>query len=139
MGIEHVQTPPVRPLMIFDGDCFFCTFWIQRWQRSTGQQVEFVPSQSPRVAAQFPELPPEQLEQSVQLVEPNGAVYGGAEAVFRALAVNPRRRLGFRLYQKLPGFAPITELCYRFVANHRTAFSALTRFFLSGRRSDSSR
>src|SRR5947207_13700312 len=104
--------------MIFDGDCRFCVFWIKRWQRSTGDRIEYTPFQSPAVSAQFPELPRERFEQSVHLIEPNGAVYCGAEAVFRSLAVNPRRQFWLRLYEKLPGFAPLTECVYRFVANH---------------------
>ena len=43
-------------------------------------------------AEQFPELPREHFEKSVHLIEPSGLVYNGAEAVFRSLAVNPRRR-----------------------------------------------
>ena len=118
--------------MIFDGDCHFCTFWIRRWQRATGDQIEYLPFQNPQVAARFPELPRERFEQSVQLIEPSGAVYSGAEAVFRSLAVNSHQRFGLRMYQKLPGFAPLAEWCYRFVARHRPAFSALTRFFFGG-------
>ena len=92
--------------------------------------MEYVPYQNPRVREEFAELARERLEKSVHLVEPDGAVYKGAEAVFRSLASNPRRRVWLTLYQKLPGFTPITEWVYRFVANHRSAFSALTRFFV---------
>jgi len=115
--------------MVFDGECRFCAFWIARWRRATGDRVEYAPFQSPEVAARFPELPRQRFEKSVQFIEPDGTVYSGAAAVFRSLAVNPQRRWGLRLYQKLPGFAPLAEWAYRFVASHRTAFSALTRFF----------
>src|SRR5437762_2575027 len=96
MQIAHVQAPPARPLMVFDGECSFCSFWIARWRRTTGDRVEYVPFQSPQVAAQFPELPRERFEKSVQFIEPDGNVYSGAAAVFRSLAVNPRRRWGLR-------------------------------------------
>ena len=132
MQETRVQSPPARALMIYDADCRFCVFWIKRWQQATGEKVEYVPFQNPRVATEFPELHRERLERSVHFIEPDGVVYRGAEAVFRSLATNPRRRLWLRLYQKLPGFAPLTEAAYRFVANHRTAFSALTRFFFQG-------
>ena len=129
METVQVQSPPAKPLMIFDGECRFCLFWIRRWQRATGDRVEYLPFQSPEVAGQFPELTRERFERSVQFIEPSGAVYGGAEAVFRSLAVDPRRGRLLRMYQKVPGFAGITECCYRFVANHRGAFSTLTRLF----------
>lgn len=116
--------------MFFDGECDFCKYWVARWQRSTGQRVEFVPFQSGRVTAQLPQLPYEKLRQTLHLIEPNGAIYTGAEAVFHALALNPKRRIWLWLYQRVPGFAKIAEWCYRFIANHRAEFSALTRVFL---------
>jgi len=113
--------------MIFDGDCKFCRFWIHRWQQYTGEHIDYLPFQDLRVAELFPELPRERFEQAVQLIEPDGRVYSGAEAVFRSLAYNPHMRWPFWSFQNVPGVAPVTECCYRFVAKHRTAFSALTR------------
>ena len=131
MEVARVKSPPARPLMIFDGDCHFCSFWIERWKRATGEGVEYVPFQSPRVRAEFPELPRERLEKSVRLIEPIGTVYSGAEAVFRSLAVNPRRRLWLWMYQTIPGFGAVAEWGYRFIANHRTAFWTLTRLAIA--------
>ena len=42
MERSRVQSPPAKPLMIFDGDCRFCVFWIRRWQRATGEAVEYL-------------------------------------------------------------------------------------------------
>ena len=52
--MTRVKSPPARPLMIFDGDCRFCAFWIRRWQRATGEAVEYIPFQDPKIASQFP-------------------------------------------------------------------------------------
>ena len=123
----HVATPPPKPLMIFDGDCNFCMLWIRRWQQASGAAVEYVPFQHPRIAEQFPELPPGRLETAVHLVEPDGTVYSGAEAVFLSLAHNPAKARPLRWYQQSPAFAAATERCYRFVAGHRPLFSWLTR------------
>jgi predicted DCC family thiol-disulfide oxidoreductase YuxK len=126
---EKVAALPEKPLLIFDGDCNFCRRWIRRWQQSTGDRVEYIPFQDPRVAEWFPELPRQLFEQSVYLIEPDGSVFYGAEAAFRALSFAPRRRFWRRLYEKWPIFAKISERFYRFVAKNRTIFSALTRFF----------
>lgn len=125
----HVTTPPAKPLMVFDGDCNFCTLWIRRWQRKTGDDVDYLPSQDANIATRFPEIPRERFESSVQLIDPDGAVYSGAEAVFRGLAKNPRRTTLLGLYQTYPSFAHATEWAYRLVAGHRTFFSRLTRWF----------
>ena len=123
----HVASPPSKPLMIFDGDCHFCSLWIKRWQQITGDAVDYLPLQDPRIAEQFPELLRERLQTAVHLVEPDGLVSFGAEAVFRALAVNPQRQAPLNLYRGSAGFAALSEWAYRFVAEHRTLFSWLTR------------
>jgi len=124
----HVATPPPRPLLVFDGDCNFCRFWVRRWQQTTGDAVDYLPAQEPQVVARFPEIPAKQFETAVQLIAPDGVVYCGAEAVFRALAQNANQRWPLNVYQKSPGFANLTEWAYRLVAENRTFFSTLTRW-----------
>ena len=103
----RVATPPPKPLMVFDGDCNFCTLWIRRWQQMTGDGVDYLPAQDPRIAAQFPEIPREQFDTAVQLIETDGSVYSGAEAVFRTLAYSPSRQWPLRFYERSP---PCAEL-----------------------------
>jgi predicted DCC family thiol-disulfide oxidoreductase YuxK len=122
----RVATPPSKPLMVFDGDCNFCVLWVRRWRQMTGDRVDYLPAQDPEIAARFPEIPRQQFDTAVQLIEPDGLVYSGAEAVFRALAHNPNRQWPLRYYEKSPAFACITEWAYRFVAEHRILFSRLT-------------
>ena len=112
-----------RPLLVYDNDCDFCRYWIAQWQHVTGDRINYAPSQE--VAAEFPEIPLSAFENSVQLILQNGTVLSGAEAVFRAL------NNGFLLwcYYHLPGFVSVSEWFYRFVAQHRPFFSALTRWF----------
>ncbi|HTX23006.1 MAG TPA: lipase maturation factor family protein [Candidatus Aquilonibacter sp.] len=123
----RVATPPPKPLMVFDGDCNFCAVWIRRWRQITGNAVDYLPFQDPQIAARFPEIPRERFQSSVQLIEPDGTVYSGAEAVFRALAKNPRWRWPLGIYESSPALARFTERAYRFVAGHRTMFSFVTR------------
>jgi predicted DCC family thiol-disulfide oxidoreductase YuxK len=125
----RVAAPPPKPLMVFDGDCNFCTLWIRRWQQMTGESVDYLPAQDPRIAAQFPEIPREQFDTAVQLVEFDGSVYSGAEAVFRVLAKNPSKQWLWEWYGHSPALAKFTEHAYNFVAGHRTLFSRLTRWF----------
>jgi lipase maturation factor 1 len=127
----EVTAPPARALMVYDGDCCFCKRWIRRWQAVAGNQLDFLPYQDASVRERFPHVPREQFETAVQLIEVNGRIYGGAEAVFRALAHNPRRAWLHRWYARSRWFARITEWGYRAVARHRSFFSALTR--LAGR------
>jgi len=124
----RVASPPPRPLLVYDGDCHFCTLWIRRGQQLTGDTVDYRPAQDPRIAAQFPEISRTQFAEAVQYIAANGIVRSGAEAVFRTLAQNPRWQWPLHGYESLPIFARMTEAAYRFVAGHRPLFSALTRW-----------
>lgn len=126
-GPIQIARPPSRPVLVYDGDCRFCAFWILRWKQLTGPGVEYIQSQDQTVANRFPEIPAAAFDQAVQFIQPNGRVYSAAEAVFRALAINPALAWILWLYQNVPGVGPVTELLYRFVARHRVVFSFLTR------------
>jgi predicted DCC family thiol-disulfide oxidoreductase YuxK len=116
--------------MLWDGDCGFCRFWIERWKRLTHGRVDYAPNQE-IAAERFPEIPEAALRKAVHLVEPDGRVFRGAEAVFRMMSV-----AGWRwplwLYHQVPGFARLAEWAYGFVAGHRPFFMKLTRLFFRG-------
>lgn len=111
-----------RPLVVYDGECGFCMRWVERLRRWSADALDFAPFQ--QAAARFPSIPLEEFERSVQLVETDGRVFSGAEAVFRALAHCPRVGAGALLwcYLRVPGFAVVSEAVYRFVARHRGRF-----------------
>ena len=113
--------------MIYDGECNFCSLWVHRWQQSIGDHLDYLPFQDPGVPARFPEVPLDQCESAVQLVETDGCVYAGAEAVFRALARNPHGGWLLGWYDHSLVFAHATEWGYRLVARNRALFSRLTR------------
>jgi predicted DCC family thiol-disulfide oxidoreductase YuxK len=114
--------------MVFDGDCNFCRFWIQRWQQATPGCVDYIPFQDPSIPQRFPELPRERFEKAVHLIEPNGTVASGAEAVARSLA-HGGKTVWLWAYHSVPGAAALAETAYGFVAGHRVGFSFLTRLF----------
>src|SRR5437764_13466566 len=122
----RVTSPPPKSLIIWDGECFFCQRWIERWKEITRGEVDYEMSQ--RIGERFPEIPRAQFERSVILIEPDGAVYFGAEAAFRALRCRSSKRWLAWSYQNVPGFAPVSEVFYKIIAANRTFFSALTIF-----------
>ena len=115
-----------RPLLLYDGDCGFCRYWVSRWQAVTRGAVDFAPAQSD--ASRFPQITKEAWTRSVQLVTPEGLIFSGAEAVFRTLAYAPGRGGALAFYRHLPGARPVSETVYRLVAAHRDFSSRLTRF-----------
>jgi predicted DCC family thiol-disulfide oxidoreductase YuxK len=112
--------PRDQPLVVYDGECGFCTRWVERLRRWSAGALDFAPFQE--AAARFPSIPREEFERSVQLVETDGRVFSGAEVVFRALAHSRRARALLWCYRRVPGFASVSEWGYRFVARHRGWF-----------------
>ena len=121
----RVASPPEKPLVIFDGDCGFCRFWIGRWRSISADRLDYAPYQD--VAARFPEVPVEEFRRAVQLVLPGGEVFGGAEAVVRALAEVPRHGHWLALY-RIPLVRPVVDLAYRAIAGHRDVTMRVTKF-----------
>src|SRR6266568_3325956 len=122
----RVSNPPLKPLMIWDGECHFCKRWIERWREITDGKVDYVTYQE--AAQQFPEIPLEQFKRAVAFIEPDGQAFFGAEAVCRSLRYRGSRKwLGWS-YDRLPGVAAIFETAYNLIARHRCLGSSITRF-----------
>lgn len=79
-----------------------------------------------QLGGQFPEIPKEAFENSVQLIEPDGRVLSGADAVCGVFEFAETMRWLVRL-SRLPGIMLLARLCYRFVATHRSLFSWIMR------------
>ncbi|MDE0689310.1 MAG: lipase maturation factor family protein [Candidatus Poribacteria bacterium] len=117
-----MQSRGNKPLLVYDNACDFCRYWVAQWQHVTADSIDYAPYQD--VATQFPGIPLSAFENSVQLILQDGTVLSGAAAVLRAL----NNGLLLWCYYRLPGFAGVSEGIYRFVAQHRPFFSAMTRW-----------
>ncbi|HXO41107.1 MAG TPA: thiol-disulfide oxidoreductase, partial [Thermoanaerobaculia bacterium] len=99
----RVPNPPTKPLLVYDGDCGFCRTWVARWRRTVGPQVVYEEFQT--AGARFPTIQRSRFRRALQLILPDGEVFEGAEAVFRTLALAPRRphqRRWLAVYQNVP-------------------------------------
>ena len=121
----RVSNPPPKALLIWDGDCDFCRLWIERWREMTAGKVDYMTYQE--AGDHFPEIPLEEFNRSLVLIQPDGTVVFAAEAAYRSLA-NRRSRewLGWS-YDHVPGFSAVSETGYGFIARHRKFASAITR------------
>src|ERR1700730_2656926 len=121
----RVSNSPPDPLVIWDGDCHFCRRWIERWKEITRDDIDYETSE--QIGDRFPEIPREQFNRSVILVEPDGAVFFGAEAVFRSLRCRSSKKWLSWSYDHVPGFAAISEGFYKIIAANRRFASGVTR------------
>ena len=113
------------PTVVYDGDCAICRYWVAYWQDLTGGLVIYRAYQE--AATEFPTIPPPAFRRAIQLIEPDGHVYSGAAATFRLLRHAPGRAAWWWCYSHLPGFAPLTECTYAFLARRRDLLNLLSK------------
>ncbi len=116
-----------KPMLIFDGDCGICRYWVNYWQGLTGDTVEYQPYQT--VAKYFHNIPVEEFRRSIQLITPVGHVYSGAQAVYVLLQAHFPHNVYLWLYQHIPGFASAAEFAYTFFSQRRGLLSWLSHLF----------
>ncbi|WP_411075718.1 thiol-disulfide oxidoreductase DCC family protein [Streptomyces sp. cmx-4-7] len=106
-----------RPVLVYDGDCGFCTTAARFTERRVRPRCDVVPWQFADLGALG--VTRERAAYEVLWVTPAGAVDGGARAVAKALvsARGTWALLGRTLL--LPGVRWIARRVYRFVATHR--------------------
>jgi len=119
--------------VVYDAECALCTRAVRQFEAVRGARAElrFVPLQElerrmkaprGRDPAGLPEtlfrLDPAALRAQLHVVQADGAVFAGAEAVVRIMRELPRWRLLSGLY-RVPGMKRIADAAYRYVARRR--------------------
>jgi predicted DCC family thiol-disulfide oxidoreductase YuxK len=105
-----------RPVFLYDGDCAFCRRSVRILER-IGPEVEIVAWQSTDLGQLG--VTEQQAADAVQLIEVDGAVHSGHEAIAAALsAAGPLWRIVGRAIL-LPGISSMAAKAYRLVADNR--------------------
>jgi predicted DCC family thiol-disulfide oxidoreductase YuxK len=111
-----MMPPRERPVLVFDGDCGFCTT-CARFLERIGPDAEIVAWQLTDLDALG--LTEERASDAVQWVETDGTIRSGHEAIAAVLGRAGRLwRIAGRLLL-LPGFSWIVARVYRLVADNR--------------------
>lgn len=117
--IRHPD-PPLRPLLLWDGECGFCAFSIRFFERLARCPVATAPVQP--VLDLLPPAVRETALRQVLLIRPGGEISGGVRAIAHALKAAGRPGLGALLL--FPLFYPFARLTYRVIAQFRRCFPA---------------
>ena len=123
--------PPVsKPMLVWDGKCGFCHYWIIRWKKITGSAIDY--KRYDNAAALFPDIPKKRFKEAVRLIEPDGRIYSGAEAAYRSLSYDKRREWIYRLYCNSRFFYTLSNFIYDLISSHRPVLYYIS-IFLWGR------
>ena len=105
------------PLLVFDGDCAFCTRSAQFAERRVAHGCEIKAWQ--RIDIEALGLTAEQCQTAVQWVDSNGVISSGHVAIARLLIDSGR---GWGILGRMllvPGISHIAAVVYRWVARNR--------------------
>lgn len=106
-----------RPVLLYDGDCGFCTTSAQLVERRFKPDAEVVPWQFADLAELG--VTEQQASDAVQWVEADGTVHSGHEAVAAMLSSSgPIWRIVGRILL-LPGISWMAARAYRLIADNR--------------------
>lgn len=117
--------PKGKPLMIWDGDCGFCKYWIIQWEGMTKDKIEYIPYQ--QVQEDFPDINVKHFKEAVRLIEPNGKIYNGPEAAYRAYQYAGKYKFLPLLYRKNTWFKNLSDYGYDWIATNRGFMMKLTK------------
>lgn len=111
-------TPPGHDVILYDGHCRLCRGAAKQLERLLGGQgTELRSFRDEGVLTAFPGVSPERCEEAIQLVQSDGRVFEGAEAVVQALGRRPLGKALFVYYT--PGLRQLSDWLYGLIARYR--------------------
>ena len=110
---------PERDTVLFDGECRFCQRQIAILNNlDLRNRLIYKSLHDPSVAADFPELTIEQLQEQMFVIDTQGNARGGATAV-RYLSRKLPLLWPLALLLHIPGSLPLWNRLYKFIAERR--------------------
>jgi predicted DCC family thiol-disulfide oxidoreductase YuxK len=116
IGENVHMSPRERPILVYDGDCAFCTKCVHVLE-GIGPDAEIVPWQFADLAALG--ITEEQAAEAVQWVQIDGTVRSGHEAIAGVLSAAGRIWKTIGRVVLLPGISWLAAKAYRLVARNR--------------------
>ncbi len=122
-----VSNKPQKPLMIWDGACGFCAYWIQVWKNGTGRNVDYRPYQ--KCAEQYPDIPVKEFKKASRFIETDGKVYHGPDSAYKSLCYYQPHPIYFlhNWYQNSSLFRRGSDHMYILIAKNRALMMTLTK------------
>ncbi len=112
-------------LVLYDGECGFCTSCVRFARRRVRPDATFAPWQGHDIASVG--LTPEQCSTALQFVSTSGEVSSGSRAVTAMLRTAPAPWTWLGFVGDAPGIAWVADVAYRTVAANRGAIGRLSR------------
>ena len=118
--------PSPKAILIWDGECEFCAYWISYWKKKFGADIEFHSFQT--VYKQFPDINKREFLLASHFIETDGTIYSGARSAFRSLYYAGKPKFLDRWYAKKAWFRQLSDNLYRLVSHNRPTFFKISKY-----------
>tara|TARA_B110000046_G_scaffold57595_2_gene64444 strand:- start:123661 stop:124143 length:483 start_codon:yes stop_codon:yes gene_type:complete len=123
--IERTEFPPIgKPLMVFDGNCGFCKYWVIRWKRLSGLGVNYKSYQE--VESDFEDIAEYHFKEAVRYIDLDGKIYTGPDAAYITYFNKDKVKFLHLWYTNKSWFRNFSDYAYQFVADNRNTMSKIT-------------
>ncbi len=125
--LKSTRYPPKKkPILVWDGNCGFCKYWVTRWQSFTGDKIFYEPYQE--VARYMPDIDEIHFKQASRLIETDGQIFSGPASAYRTFTYGSKWAFLFRWYSKYKWFQKLSDSLYNWVARNRSSLFKITKF-----------
>lgn len=114
-----------KPILVWDGQCGFCKYWVTRWRKMTDGKVTYAPYQE--AAGQFSAIPESEFRRAAYLIEPDGKTFRGMEAAYRTFTYGERWGFLYDWYAGSRLFRGLNDRLYKWIAHNRPFFYSVTK------------
>ncbi len=119
-------SPKSKPILIWDGKCGFCKYWVLRLKMLTNNQIEFKSFQD--IGNTFPDIPIQRFKEASRLIDTTGEVYSGPDSFYKSLYYKqvPITFL-HRSYCTNKVFKLLSDFFYTLIADNRNLSFKITK------------
>lgn len=122
--IYETSYRPERPILIWDGTCKFCQYWILRLQKHFYSDLDIIPYQ--KLDLERTGISRKAFSEAARLIDRQGKVYSGPEVFYKSLKSHFGDIL-LSAYQKHGLFRWFNDYAYHLIAKNRALFFRITK------------
>lgn len=116
--LDSTDFPPKnKPLMVYDGNCGFCKYWVIKWKLMSGDSIEYQPFQ--KVASSFKDINAKHFAEAVRFIDMDGKVYSGPGAAYYTYFIKGKVKFLYKAYKNKNWFRRLNDIVYQWVADNR--------------------
>ncbi len=113
-------------MMVWDGECGFCKYWITRWKSKTADRIDYKTFQ--QVAVNYKDIPLKEFKKASRLIETEGDIYSGPDSAFRIFIYFEEKDTRWhRWYTQYNWFTGLSDHTYNFIAKNRGFMFTLSK------------